>query len=71
MNNAASFANMQPTVLTPKISRGISPLSQQAVLIASPISAPALQLSPFYKEPSLKIGKKFPPAQACPNYPNS
>jgi DNA-binding transcriptional LysR family regulator len=50
---------------------GISLLLRQAVLIASPISAPALQLSPFCREPSRKIGKKSPPVQAFPNYPNS
>jgi DNA-binding transcriptional LysR family regulator len=71
MNSVASFANVQPTVLMPKISRGISLLLRQAVLIASPISALALQLSPFCREPSRKIGKKSPPVQAFPNYPNS
>jgi DNA-binding transcriptional LysR family regulator len=67
----ASFANMQPTVMMPKISCGISLLLRQAVLIASPISAPALQLSPFCREPNLKIGEKSPSVQAFPNYPNS
>jgi hypothetical protein len=71
MKNVASSTNMQSTVLMPKISHGISLLLRQAELIASPISAPALQLSPFCREPSRKIGKKSPPVQAFPNYPNS
>ena len=65
------FRNMQQTVLTPKIFRGISLLLQHAILIAFPISALALRLSPFYKEPNLKISMKSPPMQAFPNYPNS
>ena len=58
LNSAASFGNMQQTVLTPKIFRGISLLLQHAILIAFPISALALRLSPFYKEPNLKISMK-------------
>ena len=71
LNSAASFGNMQQTVLTPKIFRGTSLLLQHAILIAFPISALALRLSPFYKEPNLKIRMKSPPMQAFPNYPNS
>ena len=57
--------------LDAEIFRGISLLLQHAILIAFPISALALRLSPFYKEPNLKISMKSPSMQAFPNYANS
>jgi hypothetical protein len=59
MNNIASFANMQLTVLMPKISREISLLFRQAVLIASPVSAPILQVLPFCRDRAGRLARNL------------